>query len=88
MVICAYVVPSLLQRHQPALAIDAQGLAGSASWEQVGEAAATRGASVMTGSLEVRIAWGSRCSNAEHRDIDMSMSDNGRILPAKLMAIY
>ncbi len=81
-------MPSLSQRHQPALAIDAQGLAGSASWEQVGETAATRGASVMTGTLEVRVVWGWRCSDAEHTDIDMSMSDNGSILPAKLIVIH
>ena len=76
---------SLLQRHQPAFAIDMQGLAGSASWEQVGEAAAIRGASIMAGSLDVSAAWGCRRSDAEQRDTDASISHNGSILPAKLM---
>ena len=76
-----------MQPHQPAFAIDVQTLPGSASWEQVGEAAAARGASVMTGSLASRAAWGCRRSDAEHRDTDMSMSHNGSILPVILMVI-
>lgn len=80
-------MPSLLQRHQPASAIDVHVLPGSASCEQVGEAAAARGASVITGSLATRAAWGCRRSDAEHRDTDISMSHDGSILPAMLMVI-
>ena len=74
MVIAAYVIPSLLQRHQPASAIDVQVLPGSASCEQIGETAAARGASVncvMAGSPDVMAAWGCRCSDAEHKYNDM-----------------
>lgn len=78
-------MPSLLQRHQPASAIDVHVLPGSASCEQVGEAAAARGASVMTGSLASKAAWGCRRSDAEHKDAAMRMSHDGSILLATLM---
>lgn len=87
-------MPSLLQRQNPASAIDVQALPGSAPCEQVGEAGtavsavAAHVASVMTGSLATRAAWGSGRSDAEHRDASTSNSQVSSILSAILRVIF
>ena len=59
-----------------------QVLPGSASCEQIGGPAAARAANancVMAGSLGVSAAWGCRCSDAAHKDNDMSTNHSESI---------